>query len=427
MPKIVSLLVCCALFFTSVFSQTREELEKQRSELRKEIEQTEKLLKDNKAKTKENLLQWNLINNKVNLQNRVVDNINKDLRLLDNNIYTLQKDINKYNRMLDTLKQEYAKSMVYAYKNRSSYDFLNFIFAADNFNDAIKRISYLKSYRSYREMQGQNILRTQELRKKKIEEISGIKVKKKSTLVVQNKEVANLETQKKEQDRILNELKKKGGDLTKQMTAKQRQMKKVSNAIAAAIKKAQEDAKREAIAKAKALEKKEKETKVSNVPNTNTTDTKTKSVAKKESILLNSENLELNANFERNRGALPWPVDNGYVLMHYGNNKLPSGGDMVITCTSIASSVGTPVKVIFDGEVISVNTNDEQPFVVIQHGKYFTTYTNLSGINLSKGQTVKRGQVIGRVAPNYDGDGSMDFYMSTETGFVDPEKWLRRK
>ena len=427
MPKIVSLLVCCVFFFTSVFSQTREELEKQRSELRKEIEQTEKLLKDNKAKTKENLLQWNLINNKVNLQNRVVDNINKDLRLLDNNIYTLQKDINKYNRMLDTLKQEYAKSMVYAYKNRSSYDFLNFIFAADNFNDAIKRISYLKSYRSYREMQGQNILRTQELRKKKIEEISGVKVKKKSTLVVQNKEVANLETQKKEQDRILNELKKKGGDLTKQMTAKQRQMKKVSNAIAAAIKKAQEDAKREAIAKATALEKKEKETKVSNVPNTNTTDTKTKSVAKKESILLNSENLELNANFERNRGALPWPVDNGYVLMHYGNNKLPSGGDMVITCTSIASSVGTPVKVIFDGEVISVNTNDEQPFVVIQHGKYFTTYTNLSGINLSKGQTVKRGQVIGRVAPNYDGDGSMDFYMSTETGFVDPEKWLRRK
>ncbi|MGB3235812.1 MAG: M23 family metallopeptidase, partial [Ferruginibacter sp.] len=94
---------------------------------------------------------------------------------------------------------------------------------------------------------------------------------------------------------------------------------------------------------------------------------------------------------------------------------------------AIASTVGTPVKVIFDGEVLSVNLNDEQPFVVIQHGKYFTTYTNLNGINVSKGQSVKRGQVIGRVATNYDGDGSMDFYMSTETGFVDPERWLRRK
>ena len=268
MPKIVSFLVFFVFTHTAVFSQTREELEKQRVELKKEIEQTEKLLHDNKTKTKENLLQWNLINNKVNLQNRVVDNINKDLSLLDNNIYTIQKDVNKYNRLLDTLKQEYAKSMVYAYKNRSNNDFLNFIFAADNFNDAIKRISYLKSYRSYREMQGQNILRTQELRKKKVEEISGAKVKKKSTLVVQNKEVANLETQKKEQDRILNELKKKGGELSKQMTAKQRQMKKVSNAIAAAIKKAQDDARKEAIARAKAIEKKNKETPTPNVPKT---------------------------------------------------------------------------------------------------------------------------------------------------------------
>lgn len=427
MPKCISFLLFLLVPLTAVFSQTREDLEKQRADLKKEIEQTEKLLKDNKAKTKENLLQWNLINNKVNLQNRVVDNLNKDLRLLDNNIYTIQKDINKYNRLLDTLKQEYAKSMIYAYKNRSNYDFLNFIFSADNFNDAIKRISYLKSYRSYREMQGQNILRTQELRKKKIEEISGVKVKKKTTLVVQNKEVETLETQKKEQDRILNELKKKGGELNKQMTAKQKQMKKVSNAIAAAIKKAQEEARKEAIARAKEIEKKKKESSVTNTPKTNPDVVNVKKVDKKESILLNADNIELNASFERNRGSLPWPVDNGYVLMHYGNNKLPSGGDMVITCTSIASNIGTPVKVIFDGEVISVNANDEQPFVVIQHGKYFTTYTNLSGINVSKGQSVKRGQVIGRVAANYDGDGSMDFYMSTETGFVDPEKWLRRK
>ena len=98
MPKIVSFLVFFVFTHTAVFSQTREELEKQRVELKKEIEQTEKLLHDNKTKTKENLLQWNLINNKVNLQNRVVDNINKDLRLLDNNIYTIQKDVNKYNR-----------------------------------------------------------------------------------------------------------------------------------------------------------------------------------------------------------------------------------------------------------------------------------------------------------------------------------------
>ena len=114
---------------------------------KKEIEQTEKLLNSNKVQTKENLLQWKLINKKVNLQDRVIDNLNNDMKMLNNNIYTIERDINRYDKLLDTLKQEYAKSMVYAYKNRSNYDFLNFIFSAANFNDAIKRLTYLKSYR----------------------------------------------------------------------------------------------------------------------------------------------------------------------------------------------------------------------------------------------------------------------------------------
>ncbi len=424
----------------SSFAQTREELEYQRNQLRKEISETEKLLNANKSKTKENLLQWRLINNKVSLQDKVIDNINKDLRLLDNNIYTIQKDINRYDRLLDTLKDEYARSMVYAYKNRSSYDVLNFIFSADNFNDAIKRIAYLKSYRNYREMQGQNILRTQELRRKRIEDLGGAKVKKRSTLNEQSKEMTALEKQQQEKDRILAELKKQGKQLNTQMAAKQRQMKKVSNAITAAIKKAQDDARKEQLAKAAEEERKRKEAKrleeknatvstTASTPATKPEITKdVKSVNKPENVLLNTaEAVALNASFEKNRGSLPWPVDNGYVLMHYGNNKLPSGGDLVITCTTIASNIGTPVKAVFDGEVISVVGNDEQPFVIVQHGKYFTTYTNLSNISVSKGQQIKRGQVIGRVAANYDGEGAIDFYMNSDKGFVDAESWMKRK
>ena len=109
--------------------ETREELEKQRAQLKKEMEQTQKMLNSNKTKTKENLVQWKLINDKVNLQNRLIENISKDINLLDNNIYTNQREINRYNKLLDTLKEEYAKSMVYAYKNRNNYDFLSFIFS----------------------------------------------------------------------------------------------------------------------------------------------------------------------------------------------------------------------------------------------------------------------------------------------------------
>ena len=409
--------------------QSREQLEKQRQELKEEIEQTERMLRKNKAATKENLLQWKLINKKVNLQGRVIDNISKDLNVLNNNIYTIQKDINRYNRLLDTLKSEYAKSMVYAYKNRGNYEFLNFIFSSANFNDAIKRITYLKSYRNYREMQGENILRTQEQRKQRIADLSNTKVKKNQTLQQQSKEMSTLASEQKEKDRILAELKKQGKQLNQQIAAKQKQMKKVNSAIATAIKRAQEEAIREA--KAKAEREKAAAAKIAAAsPGTAPkTAPKTEKPPRKtsESVLLNDENIALNNSFERNKGSLPWPVDRGTVLMHYGNNTLPSGSTLVNPSVTIASEVGTPVKAVFNGTVSMVQSVEDMQVVIIQHGRYFTTYSNLSGVSVNKGQEVSTGQSIGRVATNLEGVGAIDFLMSNEKSNFDPETWLRKR
>lgn len=419
--------------------KSREELEKQRQQLKREIEETEKLLNNNKTQTKENLFQYNLIAKKVNLQDRVIDNINKDLNMLDNSMFMISKDVRRYDLLLDTLKQEYAKSMVYAYKNRSSYDFLNFIFSAANFNDAIKRISYLKSYRTYREMQGDNILRTQDLRKKRIQDLNGTKEQKNEVLQVQSKEMALLETQRKEKDRVIAELKKQGKQLNKQIAAKQKQMQKVNNAIAAAIRLAQEEARKEAMAKAAAERKRLKDeadraakangadVKGATVKTGVTTPVKTAPVPKTESVLLNSENTALNTSFEKNRGSLPWPLDRGIVLMHYGSNSLPSGTIMEVTSVTISSEIGSIVKAVFDGTVTAVKPIEDMIVVIIQHGRYFTTYSNLSGVTVQKGQSIKTGQSLGRVAANFDGVGAIDFYISNETSNYDPEKWLKRK
>lgn len=448
MIRILCLLFCGMLFSLSSFAQpqTREDLERQRQQLKKEIDETEKQLKKNQNQTKENLLQFNLINRKVNLQDKIIDNINSDLRILNNNMFTISKDIRKYDKLLDTLKQEYAKSMIYAYKNRSNYDFLNFIFSASNFNDAMKRISYLKSYRAYREMQGQNIVRTQTLRKKRIDDLSYAKSEKNVVLQVQNNELIVLETQKKEKDRVLNELKKQGKQLNKQIAAKQKQMQKVNNAIAAAIKRAQEEARREAMARAAAEKERLKKladadakAKAAANAKNNTDPTKTttplkptvpKTVVepiKRESVLLNDNNIALNNSFEKNRGSLPWPLDRGIVLMHYGANTLPSGTVMNVTSVTISSEVGSVVKAVFDGTVTAVQPVEDMTVVIVQHGRYFTTYSNLSGVSVQKGQQIKTGQSLGRVALNFDGVGAIDFYISNESSNYDPEKWLRRR
>jgi septal ring factor EnvC (AmiA/AmiB activator) len=439
MVKIIFTVFIACFGITAIAQPTtREDLEKQKMELKKELEQTERMLNENKAKSKENFVQWKLINDKVNIQDRIIDNINRDINILDNNLYNTQKDISRYDKLLDTLKQEYARSMVYAYKNRSNYDFLNFIFSASSFNDAIKRITYLKSYRNYREMQGENILRTQELRRKRIEELSGTKKKKSLVLQDKDKEMSALEIQQKEKDRILNELKKQGRQLNDKMAATKKQLKKVDNAIAAAIKRAIDDANRLALKKAKedearkVAEEKANTAKATTSPSTTTTKTtvtpkKTEPKKAPESVLLNAENITVNANFVSNRGSLPWPVDKGYTLMHYGPNKLPSGTVLVTTALTVAADIGSPVKAIFDGTVSNVVYIDEMQVVIIQHGKYFSTYSNLESASVQKGQSVKTGQVIGKVGPNLEGVGTVDFYISDEKNQLDPEKWLRHR
>ncbi len=437
MVKFIFSLIIFSFIGLQVLAQqeTREELEKQRAQLKKEMEQTQKLLNTNKAKTKENLVQWKLINDKVNLQNRIIDNISRDINLLDNNIYTNQRDINRYNKLLDTLKEEYAKSMVYAYKNRSNYDFLNFIFSAASFNDAIRRIAYLKYYRSYREKQGENISRTQELRRQRIAELGGIKEKKSEVLKTKDKEMGTLETQKEEKDRIMMELKKQGKQLNTQLTAYNKQIKKVDNAIKAAINKAMADAKKAALKKANDDETKrlavEKENAKANPARPLTkaitaAPKKTEPKKSPESVLLNSENIVLNENFIKNKGSLPWPVDKGVTIMHYGPNKLPSGAVMDITGITVATDIGSNVKSVFDGIVSNVVFIEDMQVVIIQHGKYFSTYSNLGSVTVQRGQSIKTGQVIGKAVANLDGIGAIDFFINDEKSNIDPERWLKR-
>ena len=435
MPKKIVTAFVFFLFALSALAQQpgdKNALQNQREQLKREITETEKTLEETRKTAKVNIGQLSLINKKMDLQDRVIDNINGEIKNLNNNIYSSQLEINKMKRILDTLKLEYAKSMVYAYKNRSNYDFLNFIFSANNFNDAIKRIAYLKSYRSYREMQAENILSTQAMLANRIAILSGTKKKKNIVLGEHDKELTQLEKQQQEKTTIVNKLKSRQKELTAQVNAKRKQDAKLRNAIAAMIKREIAIAKAEAAKKEKARldELKKNKTETNKKPEENkTTATVTKPrVTPKTtgSVLVSSEaDKALNASFERNKGSLPWPV-NGFVISHYGLNKLPGNVDYYNQGVTIGAKVGESVKAVFDGEVTLVSYIEDKQAVFIKHGKYFTVYSNLGSANVQRGDNVKTGQVIGKAGVNEDGEGQVDFILMKESDFVNPEQWLRR-
>jgi septal ring factor EnvC (AmiA/AmiB activator) len=424
MLKSAGLLVLTLLLSSAGFCQpggpTKSDLEKQRETIQQEIEDVKRSLDETKKNKKETLGQLALLQRRLRLRESAIQNINAQIYLIQNDMNQSWQDILKLRRELDTLRRQYEESVVYSYENRTNYDFLNFIFSSTSFNDAIKRVSYLKSYRAYREEEAFNIRKTQQLLQGKID---GLRVKREEKDVVlqrQNKEAHVLEEEKKEKDAVVSKLQSREKELKKEMAAKQRQDQKLNGAMAAALRRARNDAIRESNSK--------KATDASGGPssnpsgNTANSATAPKAPVKDPTVFDSRADLALSDNFEKNRGHLPWPVDQGIVSMHFGLQvyvKIKYNNQSI----TIEANPGSHVKAIFEGIVQSVFNIGDVSAVMIRHGKYFTTYSNLEGVTVTKGQSVRTGQQLGKVAEI----GQLEFVISDEKDRkFDPEKWLRR-
>ncbi len=461
MRKLI-LLVLAFSFAVGGFSQeTKEEIQKKQKELLSEIASLNSTLNEIKKNKKQSLGQLALVQRKLQARQELIRSINKDLSRLNDDIYRNQLQINRYKKEYDTLKEMYAKSLMFAYKNRSNYDYLNFLFSASSFNDAIKRVAYLRSYRQYRETQVENILKTQQLLQQQIDELSRNKKEKASSLQEQGKQLSVLEDDKKEKDQVVNELKGKESEIAAQLKAKEKTRQRLEVALQAVIKREIEAAKKkeaERLAKIREEERQrrlaaEKLAAANEASGANTASaptTNSKAPEKEEPVKLSESNkavvldrgnrsyspfestkeeANVSINFEKNRGNLRWPADQGFVSTHFGPYQIPGTklkGDM--PGIEISLPVGSQVKSVADGVVSAIFDLGSGQTVVIRHGKYFTAYSGLTNVGVEKGQEVKAGRALGNAALGVNGDGLVIFMVSNDKNEnLDPEKWLKSR
>ena len=108
--------------------QTREDLQNKETDIRKEIAELNNMLQQTQKSKKLSLNQLAIIKKKISQRLDLVNTINKQVHQLDETIFNNERDIYRLGKELDTLRIKYAKSIVFAYKNRSSYEYLNFLF-----------------------------------------------------------------------------------------------------------------------------------------------------------------------------------------------------------------------------------------------------------------------------------------------------------
>lgn len=426
--------------------QSREELQKKEQELKKELSDLNRQLSETQKNKKLSLNELALIKRKVSKREELVRGINKQINELDNTIYLNEMDIYRLRKELDTLKLKYAKSIVFAYKSRGSYEYLNFLFSARNFNDAIKRMAYLKSYRQNREIQAIAIAQSRAMLTQKVDVLNSNKKERMVTLTTQSEQLKVLQEDKKAQDKVVAKLKGQESAIAKQIKDKEKQRVRMQQAVMAIIKREiDEAARKDRIAKQKAIDDAKKKAGASTAKN-NASDnaaknnTSANSAKNNEPIVLakvgsrpyspfesTEEGRETSIHFEQNRGRLPWPVDRGNVFIEFGVSTVPG---TKLTQKSdgihIALPEGSAVKSIADGEVSYVGEVNGDQVVMVRHGKYFTVYQQLSSASVSVGKEVKAGSMLGRSGKSIDGEGSIIFTINNERGVpLNPDQWLR--
>jgi murein hydrolase activator len=427
MFKAVITSVLVLFFAMPLFAQSSDELKKKQAEIQREIEDLRRTLNDTKKSKKAGLGQLAMVQKKLRLRQQAISNINQQIGVIQNTISHSNSEITRLKDELDTLKAQYEKSIVYAYKNRSNYDFLNFIFSSASFNDALKRIEYLKSYRAYREEQAENIKKTQQVLQQKISSLRSTREEKDKILENQEKERQVLVNEKKEKDEIVNKLRAREKEISRELTTKQKADQKLRVAIKSAIDREIKLARDKAAAEIKAAAAANKP--AANKPAATEPGAK-KEVKKASSSVFEStpEGLAMTGNFEKNRGKLPWPIEKGQIKIHFGTYSIEGtklrGNNPGLT---METEPGAVVKAVYEGEVSRIFDIEGNWTVLVRHGKYFTVYSNLSAVSVQKDSKITTGQMVGRAAVNNDGNGEIEFLLMVENKNLDPEDWIRKR
>ena len=303
---------------------------------------------------------------------------------------TKQREINRLQKELDTLKIYYEKLIYNTYKNRDTRVWFMYLLSSESIGQGYRRFSYLKSLAGEVNTQADKMREKQEELQAEREKLAMIKAQAQVAKAEREEEYRKLVAEEKQSQEDMKRLARSEKQYRNELAAKRKEIARLDQEIRSLLK-----------ATVSAKNKKD-QTKV---------------------------DVALSGQFAQNKGKLPWPVKQGVVSERFGvhnhpvykNLKLPDNPGI-----SFSTTKGADVFCVFDGEVRKVFfMPGYSQCVLVQHGEYFTLYCKLSKISVKNGQKVKTGEKLGSL--EIDGNtSSLHFQLWKGTDKQDPEKWLRK-
>jgi len=399
---------CCVIFLLMLpilgvaqsNAARQKSLESQKIRLQAEIKQINNLLFNTTKKQKSVLSQVEDLNVKISVRSDLVKINDQQANLLTRQINVNQRNITNLRKELETLKKDYAEMIQKSYKSKSSQNRLMFLFSSEGFLQAYKRIQYMKQYADFRKSQGEKIAEKTKTLQSLNQDLLEQKAQK-EVLVAENRKVQEqLQQERKSQQRLIQSLKSKSRSLAVEIRQKQQRAEAIDREIDRLI--------REAIAASNKAAGKSSEN----------------------AFALTPEAKLLAANFMANKGKLPWPVEKGIVIQRFGTQPHPVVKTTMIKSNgvTIATAPKTEARAVFEGEVMSIlSFKGSNPTVLIKHGNFITTYKNLGKVYVKKGDKVKAKQTLGEIYTHpQTGKTTIQFSVFSNSTPQNPKGWIYR-
>ena len=401
---IILLCILCINFSTA---QIIKDLEDRRRKLIKDIQLTSNLL-NKTTKTKAAALDHYItLRKQIQQRELLVSTIRKEIEVTDLSMNRASDVVESLTGDIDRLEKEYGKLLRRAYRKKKNNSDLGFVFSAESINQGFQRWQYLKQYDEYRKKQALLIIETKETLIIKKIQLRETKIDKERLIVSVEKQANILNAELGDKSKLLRTLRKDEKRLKSELRKKRTDHEGLNKAIEKAI-----------IKDMAARRKNERDKKVTK-KDINKKPQRNGAVALK----------RLTGDFKNNQGRLPQPVENGLVTRRFGKQQHPTLPGVQITNNGIDIRTERNAKVfsVFEGKVVSKQfIPGYQNMLIIQHGDFYTVYSNLGEVFVKKEDSVGTMENIGTVAMDRKTNVSeVHFEVWKDKTRLNPENWVR--
>jgi murein hydrolase activator len=437
----------CLLFLASNLTaqnSKRAEMEVERQRLMQQIKAKQQQLSQTKQNQSAAREQLEALQEQLENREALINNLHEEISATDEIVERTEEAIAALEGDHKRLQTEYALMMRRAYKSKIPSNAAVFMMSGKNFDESYRRWQYYKQYDKFRKRQARRILETEKSLQAKNALLVAKREEKSSLVGVNEVQKSLLASEKQQKTTIASKLKDEEDRLQSSLKSAEKQSLRLNSAISnlianeiAARQRASEERNRrnreaaEKLAATKSEKERSKREKQQNSGSkpiyTEGSSEPTTTASKPEIITESSENLTLSTNFRSNKGKLPPPAT-GEIIRGFGKQVVLDKVTAVNNGIDIKTNEGADVRAVFGGTVSVVSSiSGLGNVVLVQHGTYYTVYSNLSTVFVRKGETVSLRQTIGHAGVNpVNNQSEVHFEIWLERTQLNPSSWLAR-